>query len=101
MKFGVANWRELISQVQLLRKMLLSEKWTFDPWQLYYQFETPKRVEMSNKSHIQKLDFKPIMIDIKFVPFELIFISELKFKVNSKLNTKTAQDKDNNAPDGN
>ena len=56
---------------------------------------------MSNKSHIQKLDFKPIMIDTKFVPFELIFISELKFEVKSKLNTKTAQSKDNNAPDGN
>ena len=55
---------------------------------------------MSNKSHIQKLDFKPIMIDTKFVPFGLIFISELKFKVKSKLNTKkTAQDKDDNAPD--
>ena len=55
---------------------------------------------MSNKSHIQKLDFKPIMIDTKFVPFELIFISELKFEVKSKLNTKkTVQNMDNNAPD--
>ena len=43
---------------------------------------------MSNKSHIQKLDFKTIMIDTKFVPFGLIFISELKFKVISKLNTR-------------